>query len=147
MAESLSVIASVIAVTQLTYSSCKALNDKIKGIKHTPSYFNDLQASLDAFQNVIEPFERDIAGRKDATLSADQQQSMQGLQQVMVCCKTALTKFTERLAEMTSHSDENHIGWRDRIGLDFNKGEIRALKEDLANGQRALSDALGFVNL
>ncbi|KAF3764680.1 hypothetical protein M406DRAFT_331005 [Cryphonectria parasitica EP155] len=145
--EPLSITASVIGITRLTFDSCKTLNDTIKGIKRAPSKLKDLETSLDAFQKVIKPFEEDLVNREDAALSPDQLANLRALEPVMLYCRDICNKFTKRVSELTSHSDENHMAWRDRLRLNFNDSEIRLLKENLAQCQRTLSDALGFANL
>lgn len=147
--EPLSITAAVIAVTRLTYDSCKSLNDSIKGLRHAPDTLKGLERSLGAFETVTNPLQQDLAGLGDDpdAFSADQQASLRALQPVMHCCRTACDEFAGRLAELTSHSNEGHMSWRDRFRLQFNDSDIRILKENLAQCQQTLGDALGFANL
>lgn len=62
-------------------------------------------------------------------------------------CRTSCVNFEKKLSDLTSHSDENRMAFRDRIRLNFNDNEIGLLKENLAQSQRTLNDALGFANL
>lgn len=145
--EPLSITASVIGVTRLTYDSCKALNHIIKGLKNAPASLEALQKGLNSFEAVIKPLEQDFADVDDPDLSPHQRASLGALQPVLQLCRTACDGFSERLTELTSHSDDNRFALRDRFRLHFNDSDIRVLKENLAQGQRTLSDALGFANL
>lgn len=145
--EPLSITASVIGVTRLTYDSCKGLNNLIKGLKNAPASLDLLRTCLDSFEAVIKPLELNFTSVNDANLSPHQQASLEALQPVLQLCRTACDDFSKRLTELTSHSNENRFAVRDRFRLHFNDSDIRVLKENLAQGQRTLSDALGFANL
>lgn len=142
----LSITSSVIAVTSLAYNSCKALNDIIKGLTNTPDTLQTLRNSLDAFEAVIRPLERDLSGLEDAVFSPEQQASLRALSPVVRSCRSTCDEFT-RLTGLTSHSDEQRIALRDRIRLHFHDNDVRLLKENLAQCQRTLSDALGYAGL
>ncbi|KAJ4416693.1 hypothetical protein N0V82_006602 [Gnomoniopsis sp. IMI 355080] len=145
--EPLSITASVIGVTRMAYDSCKALNDIIKGLKNAPASLEVLQTGLDSFEAVLKPLERDLTSANVAGLSSQQRASLEALQPVLQLCRTACDDFSKRLTELTSHSNEGRFALRDRFRLHFNDSDIRILKENLAQGQRTLSDALGFANL
>lgn len=145
--EPLSITSSVIALTSLTYSSCKALNDIIKGLKNVPDTLKTLRTSLDAFEAVIRPLEHDLDGLEDAVFSPEQRASLRALDPVMTSCRTSCDDFRKRLAELTSHSDDQRVALRDRLRLHFHDSDIRVLRENLAQCQRTLGDALGYAGL
>lgn len=146
--EPLSITAAVIGVVRLTYDSCKSLNEKLKGIKHAPEKLETLRRDLDAFQAILNSqAEASFSGLEDVALSSDQQASLKALLTVMEGCRTICADFEKKLSHLTSHSDENRMALRDRIRLHFNDSEIGLLKENLAQSQRTLNDALGFANL
>ncbi|PSR82780.1 hypothetical protein BD289DRAFT_454113 [Coniella lustricola] len=147
--EPLSITAAVIGITRLTYDSCKSLNDTIKTIKSAPQQLKDLEKDLETFQNVIKPAETDLArcGAAESELSLEQRASLQALEPVMGHCKVICDRFSLRLTQLTSHSSEHRTALRDRIRLNFHESDVQLLKENMAQCQRTLSDALGFANL
>lgn len=147
--EPLSITAAVIGITRLTYDSCKALNETIKAIKSAPQQLKSLEADLETFQNVIKPAETDLArcGEAESELSPEQKASLQALAPVMSHCKAVCDRFSLRLAQLTSHSNQSRTALRDRIRLNFHESDVRLLRENMAQCQRTLSDALGFANL
>lgn len=146
--EPLSITASVIAVVQLTYGSCKSLSETLKGINNAPEKLENLHRDLISFQAVLKSHgDASISDLENLGLSADQKASLKALVTVMEGCRMVCENFEKKLNHLTSHSDENHIALRDRIRLHFNDGEIGLLKENLAQSQRTLNDALGFANL
>lgn len=144
--EPLSITAGVIAVTRLTYDTCKSLNNTINGLKSAPSKLKGLQTALRSFESMIEQ-DMGLNSLQDAILSPAQQASLSALQPVMQSCQASSDAFSKRLTELTSHSSEERLAKRDRIRLHFNDNEIRLLQETLGQAQRTLSDALGFANL
>lgn len=146
--EPLSITAAVIGVVRLTYDSCKSLNEKLKGIKNAPEKLETLHRDLDAFQAILNSQgEASFSGLEDVALSSDQQASLKALLTVMEGCRTVCEAFEKKISHLTSHSDENRMALRDRIRLHFNDSDIGLLKENLAQSQRTLNDALGFANL
>lgn len=144
--EPLSITAGVIAVTRLTYDTCKSLNDTINGLKNVPSKLESLQTTLRTFERMIEQ-DMGLSRLQDAVLSPAQQTSLRALEPVMQSCQVSCNAFSKRLSELTSHSNEDRLAWRDRLRLHFNDNDIRLLQESLGQAQRTLSDALGFANL
>lgn len=145
--EPLSITAGMIAVTGLAYKSCKLLRCVIKGLQNAPETLKGLHIALEAFENVIKSLQRDLDGLDDSTLSSDQKESLRALEPIMQYCNTECDAFAARLAELTSHSEPDHITLVDRFRLKFNDGDIHVLKENLARCQRTLNDVLGFTNL
>lgn len=146
--EPLSITAAVIGVVRLTYDSCKSLNEKLKGIKHAPEKLETLHRDLDAFQSILNTQgEATFGVLEDGALSPDQQASLEALLTVMEGCRTICASFEAKLGYLTSHSDENRMALRDRIRLHFSESDIELLKENLAQSQRTLNDALGFASL
>lgn len=143
----LSITAGIIAVAGLAYNSCRALNDTIRGLKDVPDTLKSLQSSLGAFETVVEPLERDLEGLENSGLSDEQQASLRALDPVLRSCRTVCDDFARRLVELTSHSDEHRVAKLDRLRLHFYDGDIRVLKEKLAQCQRTLGDALGYAGL
>lgn len=146
--EPLGITASVIAVVQLTYGTCESLSETLRAIKNVPEELENLQNDLTSFQAILESYgEASFSDLEDVGLSADQRASLKALVTVMEGCQMVCEKFEGKLCHLTSHSDENHLALLDRVRLHFNNGEIGLLKENLAQGQRTLTDALGFANL
>lgn len=145
--EPLNITASVISVTCLAYESCKALRDVIKNLRNAPETLKSLYNALGTFEDVTKSLQHDLDGLEDSVFSADQKNSLRALEPVMQYCNTVCNAFATRLAELTSHSDQDRITWIDRFRLHFNDGDIRLLKENLAQCQRTLNDALTFTNL
>lgn len=146
--EPLSITAAVIGVVRLTYDSCKSLNEKLKGIKHAPEKLETLHRDLDRFQSILNSQgEATFGVLEDGALSADQKASLEALFTVMEGCRTVCANFEQKLSHLTSHSDENRMALRDRIRLHFNDSDIELLKQNLAQSQRTLNDALGFASL
>lgn len=145
--EPLSITASVISVTCLAYESCKALRDTIKSLRNAPDTLKSLYNALGAFEDITKSLQHDLDGLEDSAFSPDQKDSLRALEPVMRYCNTVCGAFATRLAGLTSHSDQDHITWIDRFRLRFNDGDIQILKENLAQCQRTLSDALSFTNL
>lgn len=145
--EPLSITASVISVTCLAYESCKALRDIIKSLRNAPDTLKSLYSALGSFEDITKSLQHDLDGLEDSDLSPDQKASLRALEPVMRYCNTVCDAFATRLAELTSHSDQDHITWVDRFRLRFNDGDIQILKENLAQCQRTLNDALSFTNL
>lgn len=146
--EPLSITAAVIGVVRLTYDSCKSLNEKLRGIKNAPEKLETLHRDLDTFQAILNSQGgASFSVLEDATLSTDQQASLKALLTVMEGCQTVCANFEKKLSHLTSHSDENRMALRDRIRLHFNDSDIELLKQNLAQSQRTLNDALGFANL
>lgn len=143
----LSITASVISVTSLAYQSCKALRNLIKGLTNAPDTLKALYNTLETFENVTKSLQNELDGLEDSALSPDQKDSLRALEPVMRHCNTVCDAFGTRLAELTSHSDQDHITWVDRFRLRFNDSDIQILKENLAQCQRTLNDALSFTNL
>ncbi|KAG6362587.1 hypothetical protein INS49_007679 [Diaporthe citri] len=100
-----------------------------------------------AFEDVTKSLQHDLDGLEDSAFPTDQKNSLRALEPVMRYCNTVCDAFATRLAELTSHSDQDHITWIDRFRLRFNDGDIQILKENLAQCQRTLNDALSFTNL
>lgn len=145
--EPLSITASVIAITGLAFKSCKALRDIIKGLSNAPDALKSLYHALETFENVTKSVQIELDGLEDAALSADQKDSLRALEPVMRHCNAVCDAFSVGLAELTSHSDQEHITWVDRFRLRINDGDIQVLKENLAQCQRILNDALSFTNM
>lgn len=145
--EPLNITASVISVTCLAYESCKALRDIIKSLRNAPDTLQGLYNALGSFEIVTKSLQHDLDGLEDSAFSADQKNSLRALEPVMRYCNTVCDAFATRLTELTSHSGQNHIAWIDRFRLHFNDSDIRLLKENLAQCQRTLNDALTFTNL
>lgn len=145
--EPLGITASVISVTSLAYQSCKALKDIIRSLRNAPDTLKSLYNSLGAFEDVTKSLQHDLDGLEDSAFSSDQKDSLRALEPVMRYCNTVCNAFATKLAELTSHSEQDHIAWIDRFRLRFNDGDIQILKENLAQCQRTLNDALSFTNL
>lgn len=145
--EPLNITASVISVTCLAYESGKALRDIIQSLRNAPDALKSLYNALGAFEDVAKSLQHDLDGLEDSAFSPDQKDSLRALEPVMRYCNTVCDAFATRLAELTSHSDQDHITWIDRFRLHFNDSDIRLLKENLAQCQRTLNDALTFTNL
>lgn len=145
--EPLSITASVVAVTGLAYKSCKLLRSVIKGLQNAPETLRGLHNALEAFENVIRSLQHDLDGLCDSTFSSDQKESLRALEPIMRYCNMECDAFAARLAELTSHSDPDRITLVDRFRLKFNDGDVRVLKENLAQCQRTLNDVLSFTNL
>lgn len=146
--EPLGITAAVIAVVQLTYGSCKSLSETLKGINNAPEMLENLHRDLTSFQAILASHgEASFSDLDNLSLSADQKASLKALVTVMERCRAVCEDFERKLNHFTSHSDEKHTALRDRIRLHFSDGEIRLLKENLAQSQRTLNDALGFANL
>lgn len=145
--EPLNITASVISVTCLAYESCKALKNMIKGLHNAPDTLKGLYDALGTFENVTKSLQHDLDELEDSAFSPDQKDSLRALEPVMRYCNTVCDAFATRLAELTSHSDQDHLTWIDRFRLRFNDSDIQILKENLAQCQRTLNDALSFTNL
>lgn len=145
--EPLSITASVISVTCLAYESCKALRNIIKGLANAPETLKGLHKSLETFENVTKLLQHDLDGLEDSAFSPDQTDSLKALEPAMRDCKTVCDAFAAKLAELTSHSNQDHVAWIDRFRLRFNDSDVQILKENLAQCQRTFNDALSFTNL
>lgn len=131
--EPLSLTASVIGVTILAYNSCKKLKDTIQGLKQgTPDTLQNLQNAAGSFEAVLRPLEHDLGGpaRMQSSRRNNGQASLRARTRVRDPTKpTACDEFTSRLAELTSHSDEQRVAPRDRTRLHFHHSDVRVLKE------------------
>ncbi|ROW08963.1 hypothetical protein VMCG_02966 [Cytospora schulzeri] len=143
MAEAISLAASVIAIAEMTWYSCKTLNDTIKRFRNAPEKLRNLLGDLGTLIQLLQS----LRGHLEPSMSAGHPSAHEALKPAMQGCQQLCDEFTKRLAELTSHSNEEYIGRRDRLRFHFNDTEIMLLKERLVQYKLTFDIALNVASL
>ena len=148
MTDPLSVSASVIAVATFAYSSSKTLFETLKGIRDAPKTFQDLSTDLGALQEVLGLLKARLdPGGQGGAFSEAQISCLEHLTTPLRACSDACSEFKSKLDGLTSHSNDRHTSFRDRLKLHFQDKEITAFKFRVASYKQTLSIALEFASL
>lgn len=143
MAEAVGLAASIIGIVQLTWDSCKTLNDTIKRYQNAPAKLRNLLNDLDTLQQLLQSLKSHL----EPSVSAGQPNALEALKPAIQGCQQLCDEFTGLISELTSHSRVNYIGKRDRIRFHFNDTEIMLLKERLLQHKLSFDIALNVASL
>ncbi len=102
MSNPFSISAGVIRVAELAHSSCKALNDMIKGYLNAPQSLSDLGRDLEKVQSVLKSLIGALNKVENSTLSPDLQSCLINLEPAIRQFKAAYDEFTVRLSKIAS---------------------------------------------
>lgn len=147
MSDPFSITAGVVAVASFAYSSCKTLNDTIKGFLNAPKILNDARKDLDAIQNLLQSLVGVLNGVQNSALSPNQQACFINLKPAIQHCEATCSGFAARLSQITSRSGPDHVNWFDRARIHFNDNDISLLKAALERDKQTLDVALGMATL
>lgn len=143
MAEAFGLAASVIAIAQLTWDSCQKLNDTIKRFRNAPEKLRSLLGDLGTLLQLLQS----LRGHLEPSFPASHPGALESLRLAMQGCQQLCDDFTKRLSELTSHSDAEYMGRRDRLRFLFNNAEIMLLKERLVQYKLNFDIALNVASL
>ncbi|KUI52654.1 hypothetical protein VP1G_00118 [Cytospora mali] len=143
MAEAVGLASSVIAVAQLTWETCKMLNDTIKGFHNAPAKLKNLRSDLSTLLQLLASLRSYLV----QTISAGHTSIPDGLKPALQGCQKLCDEFLQRITELTSHSRPTYISKRDRIRFHFNDTEITHLKDRLVQYKLTFDIALNVASL
>ncbi|KAL4733369.1 hypothetical protein BDV11DRAFT_175766 [Aspergillus similis] len=143
MAEPLSIIANVIAVASLAYSSSKILFQTISGIHDAPETLVHLQTDVWNLHETIHSLYQLLEVKKsDTDLSEAQKSNLREIQPTLDACRLACDAFKAKLDGFLRRSTEGHVSLRDRLRMQFQEEEIAAFQARLSSYKSTLAIAL-----
>lgn len=131
MAEALGIAASAISVAQLTWTSCKRLNNIIRGIRDAPETLKSLEGDLTTLVQILESLENKLEPSQSAPFPTSQQHFLDALIWALQGCHNVCIEFTAKISGFTSHSDAVRMSKMDRIRFHFKETDIKLFKENL----------------
>ncbi|KUI71401.1 hypothetical protein VM1G_06957 [Cytospora mali] len=143
MAEAVGLASSVIAVAQLTWETCKVLNDTIKGFQNAPEKLKNLRSDLSTLLQLL----ASLRGYLVQAAAAGHTSIPDGLKPALQGCQKLCDEFLRRINELTSHSTPVYISKRDRVRFHFNDTEITHLKDRLVQYKLTFDIALNVASL
>ncbi|GKZ28019.1 hypothetical protein AbraCBS73388_008950 [Aspergillus brasiliensis] len=147
MATPLDVTAGVIAVVTLAYNSSKSIYEFIRGLKDAPKEFDNLKIDLGALQKTLDTLKAEIEeNNRTGVLSEDQLAVLRLLELPLRGCSDICDGFRLKLTKLLSHSNDDHISFRDRMNLLFQSKEVSTFRFRLASFKSTLNVAVSFAS-
>lgn len=143
MAEAVGLASSAVAIVQLTWDSCRTLNDTIRRYRNAPEKLRNLRGDLGTLLQLIQS----LKGQLEPSMSSGQLNALEALRPAIQGCQQLCNEFTKRISDLTSHSKPNYICKRDRIRFHFHDTEIMLLKERLLQYKLTFDIALNVASL
>lgn len=127
MAEPLSIIASVISVAELAYSSGKLLYQTISGIRDAPEILAHLKTDVEILYDTIHSLQLRFQVRDaEIDLSEAQKSNLREIKPALDACRIACDTFQAKIQRLSHHSTDGHVSFRDRLKIHFQEKEIMA---------------------
>lgn len=145
MADPITIVAGALGLTNVAFKSAKSLYDLIGSLRNVPTYLIELRDHLGALNKAIHGVKVTIAGFPEAELSEDQSLCLDALQHAMQSCRSTCEDFEQRLTQLTSHSTNGRVDWRDRARFHLNESDVTLFKSRLGDWRQTLSVALGAM--
>ena len=147
MSDPLSIVASVLGIAAAAFQGCKKVNDFISAFVNVPKVLKDLQKDLDTIQILLQSLETALVGTDDESLSESQKACFRDLKPALCDCRDTCDEFAAKLFDLTKHSKEGKVNWRDRIRVQFGDEEIELCKSMLQRYISTLDIAIGLATL
>lgn len=146
-AEAVGLAASVITIADVAYKSSKRLYELIDGFRTASKTLSDLHTDLSSLEQLLQSLKDALGKADDESLSDEMRKCLQNLKPCMVACYEVCDGFSAKVMQITSHSTEDHVSWRDKIRLQFEEKGIQAFQFRLAAHKTTINIVLGLVNL
>jgi hypothetical protein len=140
-------VATVITIAGLALQSSRELYELIKTYQDAHKTRDDILAEISAVQNLLTTLETALQDTKDAGLSEKLKCCLQDFETTMGAFCALCDDFKARIRQITQHSNDDKIDWRDKLRLHFEEKNILAFKYRLASYKLTINIALGLVTL
>ena len=138
MADPVSVISSVLAITTFGLEATSSLLKLIQEFRRAPSTVRQLKNELDALNSVLQSLSESV-DETDPTFSA--------LKLPLFHCAKACREFESILSRNAGNSDGGKAMFQEWAKLKFRGNDINGFKEEIAGYKSTISIALCSVNL
>ncbi|KAG4271268.1 hypothetical protein FPRO04_11191 [Fusarium proliferatum] len=146
-AEVVGLAASVITIADVAYKSSKRLYELIDGFQTASKTLSDLHTDLSSLEQLLQSLKNVLGNTDDESLSDEMRKCLQHLKPSMVACYEVCDDFSAKVMQITSHSTENHVSWRDKLQLQFEEKGIQAFQFRLTAHKTTINIVLGLVNI
>ncbi|KAF4440712.1 hypothetical protein FACUT_3250 [Fusarium acutatum] len=146
-AEAVGLAASVITITDVAYKSSKRLYELIDGFRTASKTLSDLHTDLSSLKQLLKSLKDALGNTDDESLSDEMRKCLQNLKPSMEACHKVCDDFSAKVTQITSHSTEDHVSWRDKIRLQFEEKGIQAFQFRLTAHKATIDIVLGLVTL
>ncbi|KAH8731664.1 hypothetical protein GQ44DRAFT_767512 [Phaeosphaeriaceae sp. PMI808] len=146
MADPLSIIASVVTIAGLAYSSSKALYELILTIRDAPSEFQGLNQEINTLSHILDSLKTSLPKRA-ATLGESQLTCLTAIEQTLQGCDLACKAFKDKVNGLTVHSQDGKRSFRDGVKLKFQSKSIKDFHMKVVSWKASLALALDVALL
>lgn len=147
MADPVGLTASIIAIADLAYQSCKTLYELLDGIRNAPKTVQRLNKDLSALQTLLKSIRSTMEESSEDSFSDGVKQCLEEATPALAGCEKTCDEFAKKISKITSHSGEHHTSARDRIKLQFQEKDMSVFRYQIGSYKATLNIALSLASL
>jgi recombinational DNA repair ATPase RecF len=140
-------VATIITIAGLAIQSSKELYELIKTYQDAHKTRSSILAEIQAVQNLLTSLETALQDTRNAGLSEKLRCCLQDFGTMMEAFCALCEEFKAKIRQITQHSHDDKIDWRDKLRLHFEEKNILAFKYRLESYKLTINITLGLVTL